>query len=350
MHGYDVTLKDLLMDGAPALMTQLAGRPTGAVLPTELPAVVAGRLDLFGRLEGDDHLHVELQATNLATIGIRMMGYQWLVLRERPDLRLHQTVLYVGFDPMSMPSVLTGPMFEFRIRAIDIRDLDAAPLLASDAPSDLVLALLVGADDLRGRVAAVMRRLAELLSADPEKLSRALASLLLLAPLRKAVPLVEEEMVTMPITIDLETHPFASRFFLKGKAEGEAAGQAALFAKILRRRFGPLSEGTIARIGRATAVEIDAWTDRVFDAASLAAIDPALDIRGPMEAAVTDGRNGEERGPPQAAVLLRLLRRAFGALPDVIEERVRDAPPEKIDAWIDRLVDGLPLDDLIIQI
>jgi hypothetical protein len=52
---------------------------------------------------------------------------------------------------------------------------------------------------------------------------------------------------------------------LRGKAEGKAE----VLEKLLWRRFGPLSDEVIARIGRGTEAELDTWTDRIFDAKSL---------------------------------------------------------------------------------
>ena len=89
----------------------------------------------------------------------------------------------------------------------------------------------------------------------------------------------------MPITIDLETHPFASKFFLKGRAEGVAegeargeargeirgksAGKAEILLRQLHRRFGPLDAATEARVRAADNDQLDTWSERILDAPTL---------------------------------------------------------------------------------
>ena len=48
----------------------------------------------------------------------------------------------------------------------------------------------------------------------------------------------------------------------------------------------------------------------------------------------------------EAAVLLRLLHRRFGELPDALEQHVRTAKPELIGRWTDRILDADTLEDI----
>lgn len=54
----------------------------------------------------------------------------------------------------------------------------------------------------------------------------------------------------------------------------------------------------------------------------------------------------EGRIEGMADMLLRQLRRRFGALPEEIESRVRSAGVDALDAWSDRILDASSLDDV----
>jgi hypothetical protein len=82
--------------------------------------------------------------------------------------------------------------------------------------------------------------------------------------LRELVPEEEERMVSL----------IAEQWLAEGKAkgkaegrvEGKAEGKADLLLRLLRRRFGPPSPETQARVRAATDAELDAWSDRILDA------------------------------------------------------------------------------------
>jgi hypothetical protein len=272
MQTFDLTLRDLLMDGAPALLGQAAGIAGIRLAPLEVPVVGGGRLDLFGEIDGESALHIEVQADNDPAMPVRMLGYLWLSLRQRPALKVRQMVLYVGRDGMAMADRLDGPGLAFRFQLVDARDLSSDALLASDHPCDIIMALFAATDDIKARVRAVVRRLASRFADDPPRLRDALVRLTLLAPLRRAEPLVHEEISFMPITIDLETHPFASKFFLKGRAEGRAEAKAEMLLRLLRRRFPALPDDVEARVLAADGDQLDLWSERILDASDVESV------------------------------------------------------------------------------
>lgn len=55
----------------------------------------------------------------------------------------------------------------------------------------------------------------------------------------------------------------------RGIEKGIEKGEALLLQRLLVRRFGPLPDDLMARIGSATQEQIECWSDRVLDAASL---------------------------------------------------------------------------------
>lgn len=283
MQTYDLTLKELLMDGVPVLLSQAAGVAEVRLAPLEVPVVAGGRLDLFGELDADNAIHVELQAANDSTMRVRMLGYRWLSLRRRPTVQVRQIVLYIGRERMTMANRLDGPGLSFHFEIIDARDLQADPLLASDHPCDIIMALFAATDDLKARVRAVVARLVARLADDPPRLKDALVRLMLLSPLRKAKPLIQEEIRSMPYTIDLETHPWASTFFLKGRAEGRAEGKAEMTLRLLRRRFETVPAAIEDRVRSADSDQLDQWSESLMDGKSLAEIFGA-EIFGPEQA------------------------------------------------------------------
>jgi hypothetical protein len=56
---------------------------------------------------------------------------------------------------------------------------------------------------------------------------------------------------------------------VKGKTEGKAEGKAESLKRLLARRFGQLPAHAEQRIDAAPVAQLDAWLDRIFDAASL---------------------------------------------------------------------------------
>ena len=58
----------------------------------------------------------------------------------------------------------------------------------------------------------------------------------------------------------------------EGEAKGEVRGRKRDLARLLERRFGPLSDADRARIDEASLDQLDTWIDRVLDAQSLKAL------------------------------------------------------------------------------
>jgi hypothetical protein len=55
----------------------------------------------------------------------------------------------------------------------------------------------------------------------------------------------------------------------KGHTEGHQRGQAAIVLRLMARRFGPLSADVSARVERAAPEQLERWSDRLLDAATL---------------------------------------------------------------------------------
>ena len=72
---------------------------------------------------------------------------------------------------------------------------------------------------------------------------------------------------------------------------------------------------------------------------------------GRKEGRVKGRQEGRQEGLRQGTeqTLLRLLHKRFGELPDWARHRIRDARPEELDDWLERLLDARSIDALIVS-
>jgi hypothetical protein len=61
----------------------------------------------------------------------------------------------------------------------------------------------------------------------------------------------------------------AEQLKAEGREQGLAQGQRALVLRLLERRFGPLDEGTRARLDRATVQDLERWAEQLLTAPTL---------------------------------------------------------------------------------
>ena len=130
MQDYDVTLKLLLQRSASLTMRAVTGAEIAKWLDVELPRVQNLRLDLLGETVDGGLIHVELQSANDPAIPIRMAEYALGIFRLLGRFP-RQIVLYVGERKLRMDPELRGPGVLFQYQVIDIRMLDAGPLLTA---------------------------------------------------------------------------------------------------------------------------------------------------------------------------------------------------------------------------
>jgi len=192
----------------------------------------------------------------------------WKALGKWPQ----QIVLYVGPDPMRMPEEFHG----YRYRIIDVSLIDAEPLLASERLEENVVAVLFRLRDQRAALRRILERIAQ---AEPGRRAEATKVLFVLAGLRKLRTILKEEerkARTVDITYDWFTDPTIGPVIAGAAEEAAAKARAeALVAeqRIMRRqtekRFGQLPETVVARIGAMSLAEIEDFSLRLLDAASL---------------------------------------------------------------------------------
>ena len=64
------------------------------------------------------------------------------------------------------------------------------------------------------------------------------------------------------------------------KQQGFQQGESKLLHRLLSRRFGPLPKWADDCLARASAAELESWTDRVFDAQNLEEVLPRQRTNG----------------------------------------------------------------------
>ncbi|MBP2299845.1 hypothetical protein [Azospirillum picis] len=277
----DITLRSLTGPDTPALIRMLAGAGVAGSLPTEFPDARDRRVDTLVRLEDGRILHLEWQARADEAMPRRMLWYWLLITEAHPDVPVEQLVVQVG-GTAAVAGRLEAPGLSFAYRVVDSRSLDPAPLLASPAVEDNLLAILCGRDHLTPTVRAILARLAPL-DERPRRDAltrllilaglRGVTRLLILAGLRGVTRLVVEEVRTMPMQVDVERDPYLADLIRQGRTEGriegKLEGEAAALLRLVERRFGPLPAHARDRIASADPRMVEEWLDRVLEAASL---------------------------------------------------------------------------------
>ena len=261
MHEYDVAFKLILQQWVDLTMREIAGTTIARWLSVELPEVRNTRVDLLGETAAGDLVHIELQSTNDATMPLRMAEYCLRVYRIFGRFP-QQVLVYVGDAPLRMETGLRGPALSYSYRLLDIRDLDGERLLNSPRVGDNIVAILTRLPDLRASVQRIMERIAGL---GPEERSAAMGQLLILAGLRNAGRVVEEEARRMPILNDILEHEVLGREFKKGLQEGELA----LLRRQMEKRFGAVPPWADQRLSQLSAAELKTIGLRILDANSL---------------------------------------------------------------------------------
>jgi predicted transposase YdaD len=266
---FDAAIKDLVWKGAPALLELLVGSPVARFLNTDFSTVKERRPDLLAQLVDGRLLHVEFQTQDIQKLPWRMLDYYGVIGDRHGGVPVVQMVLYLGEKPSRMATFIDHPSLSFSFDLHHISEIDPAPLLNSRSPDNAVLAILCRSGDTRQTIRRILAHIAEL---DPAARSDAAARLAIFAQLRRAVPVVMEEVKSMPIEFDIKTHPFLSDIFDQGKLEGEARGRAETLLRQLRHRHGVLPQSIVDRVYAAGNNDLDQWTDAVLDAPSLDAI------------------------------------------------------------------------------
>jgi predicted transposase YdaD len=210
-------------------------------------------------------------------MALRMAEYALAVYRQFRQFP-EQIVLYVGRAPLAMPETLAGQALAFRFRAVDIREMDGAPLLESGNPDENVIAVLMRLGDEREAVRRILKRIAE---SEPGQREIALREFIILAGLRRLGAIIQEVTKTMPILDDIMDHdllgPVLRRGLQQGRVEGLAEGRVegrvegeqTVVMRQIEKRFGPVPSWARERLEAMSAPEVEETALRLLDVRSL---------------------------------------------------------------------------------
>ena len=265
MPDYDTTLKQLFRSNAAAAVRALTGTAIVRWLDVELPRVQNPRIDLLGETADGELVHIELQSTNDPHMALRMCEYCFAIYRKFGRFP-RQIVVYVGQAPLTMPGWLRGPRQSVEWDVVDMRDLDAGPLIGSGEVSDNVIGILARLWNEREAVRRVVQRCIEL---PPGKRDEALEQLIVLSGLRCLEDVVEEETHGMPVYIDLGANKILGPAYRKGLDEGRLEGESAMVRRQIQKRFGALPPWAEERLAKMKAPEVEELGERLLDAGSL---------------------------------------------------------------------------------
>jgi predicted transposase YdaD len=203
----------------------------------ELQVVEKRESDLVGHctINGiESILHIEIQNNNDNTMHHRMLRYYALITSRFPELPIHQFVIYIGKDKLSMQSCINREQLHYQYELIDMHSIDCDKLIAMNQPAALVLAVLC---DFKGKPEkeVLLRILTglEALTKDDEyaysKYTLALETLSDNRNLKEKLKEAEE----MLRTVRMEQLPSYEIGFEKGELRGEGTGMV----KAIREMF-----------------------------------------------------------------------------------------------------------------
>lgn len=269
MQEYDAALKRILTGVTGSALAQLTGFTVARWHNSELPAVRHRRADLLGETAEGRLVHIELQSTNHPDMALRMLEYS-VAIRRKFKRFPRQIVLFFGNGSLRMKRQLKGSGLKYRCSVIDVRELDAEPLLASAFLGDNVIGLLAR---LRDEREAVQRILGQIGASPLAERATAPGELFILAGLRKLGPVIEREIKQMPILDDIMDNEVLGRERKRGieigKLEGRVEGAREVVIRQIGKRFGKLPDWAKQRIDRLSGSELESLELRVLDASRI---------------------------------------------------------------------------------
>ncbi len=226
------------------------------LLATEEQRIEDRRADLVARVtpaQGDPFvLHLEIQNANDGQMPVRMLRYLTDIHLAHPGDRVHQCLVYIGAERLTMASGLDSPQLCYRYDTVDMRAIDYRTLYASDRPEALVLAILgdFGDDSPQTVVVRLVEKLRRLTDPDEGRLREYLSMLEILADNRHLNIHLQE--VYAMLQINIERLPSYQKGMEKGMEKGveEGAHRKALAVAetLLAMNFSPEQVAVITQL------------------------------------------------------------------------------------------------------
>ncbi len=237
------------------------GVPVRQILNVEMASVVERRADAVFLLQDDSIFHLEFQTRNDKEMPYRE-GMYCLLLGRKYRRKIRQTVLYLGEERMRMENKLDLGETKIAYTLIDIRDIDAAALIDSGRPADLVLAMLA-----RGgpeRLAGIVKRAAGLQSGERDE---AISQIAVLCGLRR---------LQEPLIMELKSMASSGTdIFLRLPQVQDIVRDANRRVRIevlrdqLKEKFHTLPAWVDDKLEAATTAQVQRWLKKILTADTL---------------------------------------------------------------------------------
>jgi predicted transposase YdaD len=229
------------------------------LLDTEQQRVEQRSADLVARMrrqaDGQDFiLHIEIQNQNDSTMPLRMLRYFTDIQLAYPQDAIHQHLIYIGKERLTMPDSFAAPAFTYRYALLDMHSVDCSIFLTQDTPDALVLAILC---DFKGKpvqdmVNYIVLRLRELMGEDESGFRNYFEMLETLAENRDLQPNIKEaeQMLTQVDVTKFASYGWGMRDGLeRGRQEGIERGiREGEFRKAQEVASGLLQLGVIPEV------------------------------------------------------------------------------------------------------
>ncbi len=260
MNHFDNALKELVQSIGTSITQRLAGAAPREWINIEMARTKAPRADLVSWLNNGRLFQLEFQSENHKAMGWRMLDYGSFLEQEYGSTPI-QVVLYIGNEPMTMPSGVETEFLTYRYTLIDIRDFDGESLLNSPEIGDVILSILCRTSDPLAFLRWILQRLFQL---EPSQRERCLRLLLLLS-LKKLGPIVAKEVATMGVVLD----PMEDEYLRDLYEKSSIIAVSGTLLSLLEEKFGSLPEWAKAKLTSASLTQLDSWTKRLLRATSL---------------------------------------------------------------------------------
>ena len=144
------------------------------LVATEQQRVEDRRADVVAKVKqpgGEFILHIEIQNNNDATMPLRMLRYYADIGFAQANIPIHQYLIYIGGQKLTMPAQKSDHGLDYRYTIIDMHTVDYQDLLKQDTPDAIVLAILADfkQHSTQDVVLEIVSRLHQKLASQPQR-------------------------------------------------------------------------------------------------------------------------------------------------------------------------------------
>ncbi len=119
-------------------------------------------------------IHLEIQNDNDKDMAHRMLRYRLDIMKAYSNTQIHQYVVYIGKDKLTMQSSIMCDNLNYNYTIVDMHNIDCESLIKLDNPDALVLAILCDFKNKSEKDVCyyIVKRLSELTEGDKQAFSK----------------------------------------------------------------------------------------------------------------------------------------------------------------------------------